>query len=520
MAESDFQQSPQSQSLRVYLKALRRRLPLIAGIIVVVTGVALAITLSAEKQYDATARVVLSERDPINSVFDEGADFRSDDPERELNTKVEMITLETVGERVQERLGLDVAASDLIDQVTTEVESNSNIVSIVARDPDPEQAAAIATGFAEEFAAFRRETARANLTEAADLARTRLEALDAAERSSPEGRQLEARLRELEIAAAGQTGGVEVVRRASAPTSAASPRPLMTGALALVLGTLFALGLALLLEFFDRRLKDEEDVDAAFELPVLAAVPRPSRRASIVVPGSDTVQYEAYSGLATNLRFFELGPELEAIMVTSPGPAEGKTSVTLGTARALAALDLRVIAIEADLRRPTFAQYGITGGAGLSTVLAGVADFASSLVEVDAATFTTDGSRSGRSRSFAALPAGPVPPNPQALLARPSMTYMLEEARARADVVLMDLPPIGTVNDPVTVANLVDGVVVVARLNQTTRDSARRALRVLRNTDAQMLGVVVTGTHPSAHGYYTADARDLAAPRASGAASA
>lgn len=519
MAETDPQTPGQSQSFRFYLKALRRRLPLIVAVVVIVTGVALAVSLTSTKQYDATARIVLTERDPINSVFDAAADFRSDDPERELNTKVEMIKLEAVGERVRERVGLDIAVKDLLDQVTTEVESNSNIVSIIVRDPEPEQAAAIATGFAEEYASFRRETASANLNEAIDLARTRLEALNAADRSSAEGRQLEARLREFEIAAAAQTGGVEVVRRAATPTNAAAPRPLMTGILALFLGSLFALGIALLLEFFDRRLKDEEDVDAAFGLPILATVPRAARRAKVVVPGSDRIQYEAYSGLATNLRFFELGPELEAIMVTSPGPGEGKTSVTLGTARALAALDLRVIAIEADLRRPTFRHYGITGGAGLSTVLAGVADLSSALVEVDAATFSTDGVRSGHGRSFAALPAGPVPPNAQALLARPSMTYILEEARAQADVVLMDLPPIGTVNDPVTVANLVDGVVVVARLGQTTRDSARRALRVLRNTDAQLLGVVVTDAHPAAHGYYGPDAGDVGAPATPTAAS-
>jgi Mrp family chromosome partitioning ATPase len=120
-----------------------------------------------------------------------------------------------------------------------------------------------------------------------------------------------------------------------------------------------------------------------------------------------------------------------------------------------------------------------------------------------------------------ALPAGPIPPNPQALLARPTMTYMLEEARAQADVVLMDLPPIGSVNDPVTLANLVDGVVVVARLNQTTRDAARRALRVLRNTDADLLGVVITNAPLAPHDYYSPGAVEaVSAPARSRARSA
>jgi capsular exopolysaccharide synthesis family protein len=237
------------------------------------------------------------------------------------------------------------------------------------------------------------------------------------------------------------------------------------------------------------------------------------------VPGEDRGQFEGYSALATNLRFFELGPELESIMITSPGPSEGKTSVTLGTARALAALDLRVIAIEADLRRPTFAKYGIGRGAGLSTVLAGVSDVDSSLIEVDASTLTrVEGTPSARTRTFHVLPAGPVPPNPQALLARPMMTHVIEDARAMADVVLVDVPPLGTVNDPVTLANLVDGVVLVAHIGRTTRDASRRTLRLLSNVDARMLGVVVTGATPG-EGYYgaytspTAGREPLAADR-------
>jgi Mrp family chromosome partitioning ATPase len=88
------------------------------------------------------------------------------------------------------------------------------------------------------------------------------------------------------------------------------------------------------------------------------------------------------------------------------------------------------------------------------------------------------------------------------------MTEVLEEARSLADVVLLDCPPIGTVNDPVTLANLVDGVVLVARLNQTTRDAARRTMRTLENLEIQMVGVVVTGAAPG-EAYYGATHQGL-----------
>jgi Mrp family chromosome partitioning ATPase len=83
------------------------------------------------------------------------------------------------------------------------------------------------------------------------------------------------------------------------------------------------------------------------------------------------------------------------------------------------------------------------------------------------------------------------------------MTHVIEDARAMADVVLVDVPPLGTVNDPVTLANLVDGVVLVAHLGRTTRDASRRTLRLLANVDARMLGVVVTNAAPG-EGYYGA----------------
>jgi Mrp family chromosome partitioning ATPase len=96
-----------------------------------------------------------------------------------------------------------------------------------------------------------------------------------------------------------------------------------------------------------------------------------------------------------------------------------------------------------------------------------------------------------------------VPPNPQALLARPMMTHVIEDARAMADVVLVDVPPLGAVNDPVTLANLVDGVVLVAHLGRTTRDASRRTLRLLSNIDARLLGIALTGAAPG-EGYYGA----------------
>src|SRR5688500_9705998 len=504
MASDDAQQgAPAEHDLGAYLKAIRRRMPMIMVLTGIVTTVAVLYSLAPTKEYESTSRIVLAQSDPISNLIDTSQPINYD-PESERNTRVQLIKLESVAEAVTSELDLDMSTAELLDEVATEVDANSDIVNITVLDPDPEQAAAIANEFAEQYQAYRRDTAREGLIEAAEVTRSRSEQLSPEEQTSEQGRDLRADLRRFEILAAAQQGGVEIAERAEVPTDPAKPKPLLTGILAFILGFGFSVALAVALEFIDRRLKDEEDVENAFALPILATIPRPARKSENVVPGEDRGQFEVYSALATNLRFFELGPELESIMITSPGPSEGKTSVTLGTARALAALDLRVIAIEADLRRPTFSKYGISGGAGLSTVLAGVSDVDSSLIEVDASSLTrVDGTASPRARTFHVLPAGPVPPNPQALLARPMMTHVIEDARAMADVVLVDVPPLGTVNDPITLANLVDGVVLVAHLGRTTRDACRRTLRLLANVDARKLGVVVTGGSPG-EGYYGA----------------
>jgi capsular exopolysaccharide synthesis family protein len=504
MAADDAQQgAPSEHDLGAYLKAIRRRMPLILLLTGIVTAVAVGLSLAQTKEYEAEARVVISQTDPINNVIEASQPINYD-PEAARNTLVSLIKLEPVAAAVKQAESLDYSTDELLDKVTTEVESNSDIVLIKALDPDPETAADIATGFAEQYQLYRQENARDSLNDAAEVTRGQLEQLSLAEQASEQGRDLRAKLREIEILAAAQRGGVEVAETAEVPTDPAKPKPMRNGIIAFFLGFGFAVAIAVAREFIDRRLKDEEDVENAFGLAILATIPRPARRSQTIVPGEDRGQFEGYSALATNLRFFELGPELESIMITSPGPSEGKTSVTLGTARALAALDLRVIAIEADLRRPTFSKYGIGRGAGLSTVLAGVSDVDSSLIEVDASSLTrVDGGARERARTFHVLPAGPVPPNPQALLARPMMTHVIEDARAMADVVLVDVPPLGTVNDPITLANLVDGVVVVAHLGRTTRDASRRTLRLLSNVDARMLGVVVTGAAPG-EGYYGA----------------
>lgn len=506
--------SGQTNQLVDYLRAIRRRWVAVAAVILVVTGIAIALSLVAEKQYDATADLLFGRQAQVDGLLGDTPTYEAE-PGRRLNTDVELIKLDSVAAAVRDRLRLDTSVEALLRKVTTEINDRSDLVKLVVRDTDPDRAAEIANAFAAEYVDFRRRSARRNLDQAAELAQSRYDALSPEDRASAQGEQLLARRRALEIDAALQTGGVEVVRQARAPDDPARPRPKLSAATGLLLGLLLGVILALVLEFADRRLKDEQSVEEAFDLPLLAAIPPPPRRG-----GDDHIQREAYGMLAANVRLAR-GGEPQVVMTTSPSPEEGKTSVTLGVARALARLGLRVIVLEADLRRPSMQRHAeLPTTRGLSGLLAAGGSLTEDLVWLDATSMrpvTLDNVSDGL--SFALVPAGPVPSHAARLLARPEMGEIVETARSLADVVLIDTPPIGTVNDAVTMARYVDKVIVVARLNRTTKDAARRALRVLHNLDVLLSGVVVTDAPlDGQYAYYGPDPDDVSAvePRAEG----
>ena len=482
-----------------YVRAIRRRWPVVVVITFLVAAAALTASFASEKQYDGSTELLFTQ-ETANSLLPEEFRVETNDPERELNTAVSLITNENVTRAVRRELKLSVSDADLRANLETETTSSSDIITLTFRDPDPKLAASIANAFAEQYVSFRRRSARARYVDVARLTQARLDALSPEERNGAEGARLRARRDELETSAALQTGGVEIVSRASPADSPSRPRPKLSFAVGLFLGLLLGAIVALALEFVDRRLKDEESIEETFDLPILAAIPPPPRRGV-----DDHLQREAYGMLAANVRL-GANTESQVVMVTSPSPEEGKTSVSLGLARALARIGVRVIVIEADLRRPSIARYtDLPSGGGLTRLLAQPGThLAQEITWLDAATMepvTLDGLKDGL--SFAVLTAGAAPPHPQRLLARPEMADIVETARSLAGVVIVDTPPIGTVTDAVAVAPLVDVIVVVARLNKTTKDAARRALRVLSNLTGRLAGVAVTDAHVvDQHGYY------------------
>ena len=209
---------------------------------------------------------------------------------------------------------------------------------------------------------------------------------------------------------------------------------------------------------------------------------------------------EAFRVLRSNIQFASVDQPLPAIMVTSAGPCEGKSTTLANLGVALAQSGVKVLLIDADLRRPTLHKFFRLGrGSGLSSVILGRAGLEETLQQTH-----LDGLR--------LLPAGPIPPNPSELLASQAFTAVLEKARELADYILVDAPPVIAVADASIIAARVDGVLLVVQLGITAKPMAVRAKEQLLAAKANLLGMVLTNVeagsdYDKSYYYYYQEAR-------------
>lgn len=199
---------------------------------------------------------------------------------------------------------------------------------------------------------------------------------------------------------------------------------------------------------------------------------------------------EAYRALRTSIAFSALPQRrpLRTLVVTSAEPQDGKSTTAVNLAVALAEQGLRVLLAEADQRRPVLHRVLRAERApGLSDILSGRAVVAEALRHVPLPEHATG--------QLDFLPGGRAVPNPAELAGSAAMRMLLADLAARYDAVVLDTPPLSMVTDGAVTGTLVDGVIVVARMGKTNRDSLRRAVDELRAVGAPVVGLVLTDVH-------------------------
>jgi capsular exopolysaccharide synthesis family protein len=325
------------------------------------------------------------------------------------------------------------------------------------------------------------------------------------------------KLKEAGITAGLRSSNIRVVDPALVPASPSRPQKARNIMLAILVGLVGGIGLALFREYLDNTVKSPDDIEALTGLPSLAVVPslpglpstqgRLSRLAREAAPQSasgprvELLSYiqpksqisEAFRALRTSLLLSQADHPPQVILVTSALPREGKTTAAVNLAVTLAQLGDRTLLMDSDLRKPGIRRaLNLTGGkeVGLSSYLAGV----STLDEVLMPHPTIN--------NLVALTTGPVPPSPADLLSSHRMREAITDLRHRFKFVVIDSPPVMAATDAVILSALTDGVLLVVRSGETPKEAFTRTRDLLAAVKCRLLGVVLNAVDSSAPDYY------------------
>jgi capsular exopolysaccharide synthesis family protein len=318
---------------------------------------------------------------------------------------------------------------------------------------------------------------------------------------------LESRLRTAEVQAGLEALEVDVVDQALPPVS-----PTMRPPSSIIVSTtvMFLLGgivIAFIMDGLDTGLHNIHEIESVMNMPSLAIIPQ-AKRASVeqmalmstaqrninVLTQPKSQFTEAFRTLRTSLMLSTAGQPPKFILFTSAMPSEGKTTMASNLACILAQGNVRVLLVDADLRRSNIHhRFGLTGKLGLTTILTGTSTLEETLQHVPEAP------------NLDILPSGPVPPFPTEMLSSDAMVALMERLGKMYTHVVIDSPPVLSVTDAVVIGHMVDAVVLVVRHGKESKNVMRRARDVLARTGAPVAGLVLNAVDvnsPDYYGYY------------------
>jgi tyrosine-protein kinase len=483
-----FEPERERDSVGYALGVLRRRWLVVAVAVVACVIAGIVITgVDSTKRYESSARVLFG----TSALSDQAlqVDRFSDDPEREAATNVLLAGSEAVAAEVRKRLGLSTSSADLLDKIDVEAEQNANILQITATNEDPRVASRLANGFANEFVAFRARGDRESINAAERDLQEQLADLPI---DAPERQDVRESLQRLASLRALANGDARVIARAEVPQDPANLGLIEVVALAAIIGLALGLVGALVVESMDKRITDVASFEREYRLRALAVVPQKAFRRQGLRSGSGDL--EPFRILRTAVDFARVTRPVRTVMVTSAVRGEGKTSVAIGLAQAIALSGRPVILVELDLRHPSLARtFGMADQGGVTNALLGSEP--NDLLQRPLRELP----------DLEVLAAGVLPPNPAELLEAPALDVMLRSLlQDGKKTLVIDSAPLLPVADAQILLNkpAVDASVVVARQGVTTRDHARRARLVLDGHGAAPIGLVVCGhTARDVYGY-------------------
>jgi polysaccharide biosynthesis transport protein len=512
-------------TLRDYLNVVRRRKWIIVLLTLLVPLVAVLLSARQGPVYEASAEVLLSQQD-LGSALTATQDANVYTPaDRRAQTQAALAREPSVALLALKHVRrAHLTPQELLDASSVSTKQNADLLTFTVRTGDPRLAAKLATAYAYAYTQHRLEVETRPLEAARKEVQARIDLLESQKGSLYETLvEKEQTLRTMEAL---KTSNATVERQA-ADADQVAPKPVRNAILGLVLGLFLGVGLAFLREALDTRVRSAEEIRERLELPLLARLPEPPRKlradhrlAMLAEPTG--VQAEAFRMLRTNLEFASLGKDMRTIMITSGVEQEGKSTTIANLAVALARAGRHVILVDLDLRRPFLARFfDLDGRPGLTQVAIGHADLDEALAPVGLSTPESlvaslskgraraqrkahgNGNGSGaapaRQGRLEVLAAGPIPPDPGEFVGTERLSEILDGLRDRADIVLVDAPPLFHVGDGLALSAKVDGVVIVTRMDVVRRAMVSELKRLLEAMPSPKLGFVVTGAEAEEH---------------------
>ncbi len=444
-------------TIQDYVALLRRYWLVIIALAVLGGAAAFLYGRSLPAEYSSSAAVmVIPQRGDNTSDLVQGSNY----VQGLVQTYAVLAASPLVLRPVIDELGLTETPTRLADRVTVGNPLNTQIIEISVADSDPLQAQKIAAAITTSLSG----------------------AVDDLSPKDSTG------------AAAVELATIAPARLPQAPTG---PNTRLYDLMGLAAGLALGIAYALVRGLLGTRITERDDITSITDAPVIGEVVawRPGESvATTMLVHKDGRSAESFRSLAANLKYVAVDRDLRVVMITSASPHEGKSSVGVGIAAALAESGHTVVLVDADLRRPSISRVTqLEGSVGLTSILIGDVAF-------------DDAVQRWGATHVDILTGGTPAPNPGQLISSHRLQDVIVRARDEYEYVIIDSAPALTVSDALWLADLTDGVIVVARSGKTKRKQLVAVLTAIKSTRKDVVGIVLNAVKRTDRSpYYTED---------------